>query len=81
MMMSFVKNADIGFGRDREQTHTHTPKHSHHTHSAPRLQPVGAGVALHCSQQGSLHFKCVDHHPGLDPHLRVWLFCRCGSKA
>lgn len=66
MMMSFVKNADIGFGRDREQnTHTHTPKHSHHTHFVPRLQPVGAG----CGQRESLHFKHADHHPGSDPHL------------
>lgn len=75
MMMSFVKNADIGFGRDREQnTHTHTPKHSHHTHFVPRLQPVGAGRG----QRESLHFKHADHHPGSDPHLGGFgCSCRC----
>ena len=76
MMMSFVKNADIGFGRDREQnTHTHTETLSSHTFCSSSA----AGWSRCGSAVNGSHFKHTDHQPGSDPHLEgsvalsVWL--------
>lgn len=86
-MMCFVKNADIGYGRDPEQTHIQitcttiqsSRAHVHKLTQFCHLQLVGAGVALHSGKLWSLHFKRTDcRHPGLNPH-RDWLFCCCLS--